>query len=1097
MLDSLEKLKEELHRAHQALASAEQRCAHDFAMQQSKTKELLDTCSKIESAYQEWLAALDVVDDLILLYDTDFRILRCNQAYKRRAGLPIDKIIGQIYYDIFPKSEGPIRFGSKSSAVPETKESGLVTVGGTIYRSRVFPVKDKHGKRPYIIHSFVDITEQRASQDRLSASHDLLESIVENVPSHIYWKDKSLHYLGGNSKFAREIGIETPQRLMGLSDLELPEGVLNPCSEERERRVMDSGTPEIGYEVNHVAADGRAVWLRCSTIPLFSAEHDVFGVLNLYDDITERRENLERLKLFRTLMDHSHDAIEVIDPVTTRFYDVNNAECQTLGYTREEMLTMSVSDIDPSFTPEMFKSLHVKLSETGSARFEGVHRRKDGSTFPVEISAQIVELDKPYAVNIVRDITERKLAEEQTRLTARVFTHAREGIMITAADGAIVDVNESFTRITGYERNDVLGQNPRLLSSGLQGPAFYKELWKELIEQGYWFGEIWNRRKNGEVYAEMLTISAIRDDQGEIRNFISLFSDITATKKYEQQLEHVAHYDALTNLPNRVLLADRLHQGMVHVQRHGQSLAVVYLDLDGFKAVNDQYGHNVGDQLLMAVARNMKATLREEDTLARIGGDEFIIILLDLADVNSSVGSLERLLAAAAQPVHVGEYELKVSASLGITFYPQPSSDDVDADQLIRQADQAMYMAKQAGKNRYHIFDNVLDHSVRIHYENVERMRQALIQREFVLYYQPKVNMRTGTIIGVEALIRWQHPERGLLSPAAFLPSIEEQVLSIELGEWVINTALEQSTRWKAQGLNVPVSVNVGARQLLQEGFVARLQSILHSHSDFEPGDLTIEILETSALEDLGRASLAMESCHKLGVQFALDDFGTGYSSLSYLKKLAVAEIKIDQTFVCDMLDDPDDLSILEGVIGLSRAFRRNVIAEGVETVAHGEMLLRMGCDLGQGYGIARPMPGETFTAWAASWRPESSWIGLPAIRRIDEPLLFAGVDHRAWIIALTKFLKDEEQFPPPLDHRHCKFGTWLGADGQSRYGKSSTFQTIVELHHKVHLLAEELLVLSAERGKAVAMEQLESLFSLRDNLLNQLNLLIHEASVE
>lgn len=850
MPDTLEKLKEELQRAHQALATAEQRCANDFVLQQSRTQELLETCSKIENAYQEWLAALDVVDDLIFLYDTDYRILRCNLAYQRRAGLPIDQIIDQIYFEIFPKSDGPIRFGSNSDAVSDTKESGLVTVGDTIYRSRVFPVQDRQGKRPYIIHSLVDITEQ-------------------------------------------------------------------------------------------------------------------------------------------------------------------------------------------------------------------------------------------------------KQVEEKTRLSARVFTDAREGIMITAANGAIVDVNESFTRITGYERNEVLGQNPRLLSSGLQGPSFYKALWQELTEQGYWFGEIWNRRKNGEVYAEMLTISAIRDDAERIQNFIALFSDITATKKYEQQLEHVAHYDALTNLPNRVLLADRLHQGMVHVQRHGQSLAVVYLDLDGFKAVNDQYGHNVGDQLLMAVARNMKATLREEDTLARIGGDEFIIILLDLADVNSCVGSLERLLAAAAQPVHVSEHVLKVSASLGITFYPQPSSGDVDADQLIRQADQAMYLAKQAGKNRYHIFDDILDRTVRVHYENVERVRQALIQREFVLHYQPKVNMRTGNIIGVEALIRWQHPERGILSPAAFLPSIEDQPLSIELGEWVIDTALEQSTRWKAQGLAIPVSVNVGARQLLQEGFVARLQSILDSHSDFEPGDLTIEILETSALEDLGRASQAMESCQKLGVQFALDDFGTGYSSLSYLKKLPVAEIKIDQTFVCGMLDDPDDLSILEGVMGLSRAFRRDVIAEGVETVAHGEMLLRMGCDLGQGYGIARPMPGENIPAWAASWRPEPGWIGLPVIRQIDEPLLFAGVDHRAWIIALTKFIKDEEPFPPPLDHRHCKFGIWLSSEGQSRYGTSPTFQIIVKLHHKVHALAAELLLLSTEHGKEVAMTRLDALFDLRDNLLNQINILINEASLE
>ena len=1095
MPDTLEKLKRELHGAQRALSEAEKRCDRDFEKQQSKTKELLDTCSKVERAYQEWLAALDVVDDPIFLYDSDFRILRCNQAYKLRAGLPIDQIIGQIYFDIYPKNDGPIRFGGSSSNVPNKKESGIFVVGDTIYRSRAFPVKSQSGGHPYIIHILIDITEQRQAQARLSASRDLMESIVENVPLRIYWKDRDLRYLGGNTAFAREMGIESSDELFGLSDAELKNGALNPCTSERELRVMDSGAPEISYEVEHTTMDGREVWLSCSTVPLRSAEKDIFGVLNLYEDITERRANLERLKLFRTLLDHSRDAIEVIDPVTTKFYDVNDTECRALGYSREEMLSMSISDIDPSFNLEMFQILNTQLHQTGSARFEGVHRRKDGTTFPVEISAQIVQLDKPYSVNIVRDITERRLAEEKTRLAARVFTHAREGIMITGADGAIVDVNESFTRITGYERGDVIGQNPRLLSSGRQGASFYKELWKELLEQGYWFGEIWNRRKNGEVYAEMLTISVVSDDQGQPKNFIALFSDITATKKYEQQLEHVAHYDVLTNLPNRVLLADRLYQAMVHVQRHGQSLAVVYLDLDGFKSVNDNHGHNVGDQLLMAVAQNMKKTLREEDTLARIGGDEFIVILQDLSDVNSCVPSLNRLLAAASQEVLVGVNPLKVSASLGITFYPQSFSEDVDADQLIRQADQAMYLAKQAGKNRYHVFDEVLDRTVRSHYENVERLRQALNQREFVLYYQPKVNMRSGEIVGAEALIRWNHPEQGILPPSEFLPSIEEQPLSVELGEWVINTALEQVTNWKAQGLVVPVSVNVGARQLLQGDFVSRLRMILDNHPDFNPHDLTLEILETSALEDLSRASQVLESCHAFGVHFALDDFGTGYSSLSYLKKLPVAEIKIDQTFVCDMLDDPDDLSILEGVMGLSRAFRRKVIAEGVETVAHGEMLLRLGCEMGQGYGIARPMPGEDFPEWVASWKPEPSWINLPMIRRIDEPLLFAGVDHRAWILALSRFLEDVEQAPPPLDHRHCKFGMWLSSEGHSRYGSSSVFQSIVELHHKVHALAEELLALSAECGKAMALSRLGELFTLRDTLLNQLRQLLREVS--
>ena len=320
------------------------------------------------------------------------------------------------------------------------------------------------------------------------------------------------------------------------------------------------------------------------------------------------------------------------------------------------------------------------------------------------------------------DITGRKQAEEQLRLAASVFSHAREGILITAADGTILDVNDAFTRITGYSRDEALGRNPRILSSGLHHPEIFAALWRDLVEKGHWYGEIWNRRKCGEVYAEMLTISAVRDDQGRIAHYVGLFSDITFLKEHEQQLEHIAHYDALTSLPNRVLLADRLQQAMAQAQRRGQHMVVALLDLDGFKVINDGHGHETGDHLLMTVAARMKQVLREGDTLARLGGDEFVAVLIDLADIEACVPMLTRLLAAAAQPVSVADVVLQVSASLGVTFYPQ--ADEVDADQLLRQADQAMYQAKQAGKNRYHVFDAEQDRSLRTTHETLEQIHQ-------------------------------------------------------------------------------------------------------------------------------------------------------------------------------------------------------------------------------------------------------------------------------------------------------------------------------------------------------------------------------------
>jgi diguanylate cyclase (GGDEF)-like protein/PAS domain S-box-containing protein len=544
--------------------------------------------------------------------------------------------------------------------------------------------------------------------------------------------------------------------------------------------------------------------------------------------------------------------------------------------------------------------------------------------------------------------------------------------MITDASNQIVDINPAFTRMTGYELNEVVGLDPAFLHSGRHESDFYLEMWQQINATGRWQGEIWNRRKNGEAYDEILNISAVRNDSGKTVSYVGIFSDITPLKEHRQQLEHIAHYDALTNLPNRVLLADRLQQAMIMSQRRNNSVAVVYLDLDGFKAVNDTYGHEFGDELLIEVSQRMKDTLRDSDTLARIGGDEFVVVLVDLEQMTDCEPLLIRLLQAAAEPVKMGDIILQVSASIGVTFYPQ---DKVDADQLVRHADQAMYGAKQMGKNRYHLFDIHQDIVIKTQRESLDHIRRALNQQEFTLYYQPKVNMKSGKVIGAEALIRWQHPERGLLPPAVFLPIIESHPISIELGEWVINTALTQMGEWQAAGLHIPVSVNIGARQIQQQDFSANLSALLSKHPDVQPSSLELEVLETSALGDVTEVSAIMHACLELGVSFALDDFGTGYSSLTYLRRLPADMLKIDQSFVRDMLDDPGDLAIINGIIGLASAFQRQVIAEGVETIAHGSQLLSMGCMLAQGYGIARPMPASDLPNWVANWKPDAAWM--------------------------------------------------------------------------------------------------------------------------
>jgi diguanylate cyclase (GGDEF)-like protein/PAS domain S-box-containing protein len=780
---------------------------------------------------------------------------------------------------------------------------------------------------------------------------------------------------------------------------------------------------------------------------------------------------------------------------------VNPAAAATLGYSPEELIGTSSyavwhshhADGQPH-TDEAESPIYQTLTQGISHTSDGDYfQNKEGTLLPVTYtSSPIIEHRKVVgAVLTFRDITERKQNEVALRLSASVFANSVEGVIITDADNRIIDVNPAFSNITGYRHDEVLGLNPKLLNSGRQGPEFYARMWDSLREQDFWQGELWNRRKNGECYPEMFSISVVRDNDGALQHYIGVFSDITHLKKHEAELNRIAHYDTLTGVPNRRLLADRLEQAIVCSRRNGKTMAICYLDLDGFKSINDHHGHEAGDQLLIAVATRMKDALRKGDTLARVGGDEFVAVLLDLADVASSIPMLSRLLAAADQPVQAGDLVFQVSASIGVTFYPQ--TEEADADLLLRQADQAMYQAKLSGKNRYHVFDAELDRSVRGHHESLERIRRALIAREFVLYYQPKVNMRTGEVIGAEALIRWQHPECGLLAPVEFLPVIENHPLSVEIGEWVIDTALNQIAVWRAEGLNIPVSVNVSARQLQQTDFVERLREILALHPDVIPSCLELEVLETSALEELARVAEVIESCREIGVMFALDDFGTGYSSLTYLKRLAVAQLKIDQSFVCNMLNDPSDLAILEGVLGLAAAFQRQVIAEGVETVEHGVLLLQLGCVRAQGYGIARPMPAADFPAWAATWKPDPAWVDLPAVHPENLPALVASVKHRAWIMAFEAFLTGLRVTPPPLDHRQCCFGIWLDAEGKARHGAQPVFKAIKQVHYQMHELATGMMELHTAGRNPEALAKVAELYNLRDGLLEQLKPLVQE----
>ena len=768
----------------------------------------------------------------------------------------------------------------------------------------------------------------------------------------------------------------------------------------------------------------------------------------------------------------------------------NEASEGLYGYLRDEALGRRLEDLiapEPGHPTNIDGATARMTQGTVSQGEEFVLRHKDGSPVPV-FSSHATQTGPagPETYRIDISLAALKRAEEQLRQAASVFEHANEGIAITDAEATILDVNAAFTRITGYLREEVLGRNPRMLKSEEHGPAFYADLWRILLDQGSWKGEIWNRRKNGEVYPEMLTISAVRGTDGRPQRYVALFSDISAQKAHQRQLEHVAHYDALTGLPNRVLLADRMLQAMEQAWRRDQQIAVVYLDLDGFKAINDQYGHGTGDQLLMVLGERMKLVLRKGETLARLGGDEFVAVLVDLPDADTCMPLLQRLQAVVAQPIHEEARTLQVSASIGVSFYPQMEA--IDADQLLRQADQAMYQAKVSGKNRYHLFDAAYDRDLRGHHETIARLRDALANREFVLYFQPKVNMRLGTVIGAEALIRWQHPERGLLPPDAFLPVLQNHALMIKLGEWVIETALSQVAAWRASGLALPVSVNIDAMQLSQPDFVDKLRASLKRHPSVQPWDLELELLETSALQDVAGVSEVIRAGQALGISFSLDDFGTGYSSLTYLKRLPVASLKIDQTFVRDMLEDPDDLAILEGVIGLASSFRRKVIAEGVETEAHGQTLLQLGCELGQGYAIAKPMPALQVPRWITHWQPNACWAATTPIHRDALPVLYCIVERRFWLNSLQNYLKGEQSNPPALDISHnCHMGRWLEANSRARGSNRFEYARIQTLHERASRKGGELVGLKTRGDAEKALSRFLEIETVHEELLDAL----------
>ncbi len=951
---------------------------------------------------------------------------------------------------------------------------------------------DAQGKPLALKGTVQDITDVKQVEAALRESEETLQEAQRIAGLGIHVQDLSTGAWSASDILREILGVGPDYDLSFSNWMGLVHPEDRAAVGARFAREALSERPQFEFEHRIIRNSDKAVrWVRAVGKMDLDSSGGLAKLRGTVQDITDvkhveaaLRESKELLQMF---IQHAPAALAMLDR-EMRYLAVSRRWLEMHSLGDVEIIGRSHYDIF-SKTPKSWREEHrrclagetLEMSERELARADGsvqwlrreIHpwRAGDGSVGGIVIFSE--------------DITERRLAEERMRLAATVFTGAREGITITDPTGRILEVNDAFTRITGYTREEALGRNPRILQSGLQGKDFYRNMWDSLARDGSWSGEIWNRTKGGDLYAEMLTINAIRDASGHVKQYVGLFTDITEVKEHEQQLELAAHYDALTRLPNRALLVDRLRQAMAQARRHNQLLGVACFDLDGFKAINDGYSHFSGDALLTALAFRMNHALGDGDTLARLGGDEFGAIILDIPDRDACLPTLKHLLEVVAEEVQIGDAALRVTASAGVTFYPQ--AEEVDADLLLRQAYQALHEAKLAGKNGYRIFDPSHDLIARSRHENIEHIRRALAAHEFVVYYQPKVNMRTGKVIGAEALIRWQHPERGLLPPGMFLPVIEDHPLIAEVGEWVIESALTQMEAWQDSGLEIPVSVNVSAFELQQPDFVDRLRARLAAHPRVKPSHLELEVLETSALQDVALSSQVLAACREAGVQISVDDFGTGYSSLVYLKRLPADVLKIDQSFVRDMPDEPENLTILRGILGLAEAFRRKVIAEGVETVEHGLMLLQLGCDFAQGYGIARPMPAQELPAWSATWRADPRWMEVPAVDASNRAVLFAIVEHRAWYGHFLAHLQGTRPTPPVLDADPCSLSTWIESQRQSVGGMSPSVQAIETLHQQLHSLAAEICNAHADGRNQDGLGLVRQLRYLHERCLKRL----------
>ncbi len=717
----------------------------------------------------------------------------------------------------------------------------------------------------------------------------------------------------------------------------------------------------------------------------FDANDQPTRMLGTIQDITERKLAEEALRsseshannlavMLRLISDNVPDMIWAKD-LNKRFLFANKAICEQL---------LSATDTDePIGKDDMFFALRernrhsddphwhtfgelcqdsdaITLDQGKPSQFDEYGNIRGKFLFLDVHKAPFVN-EKGEVIGVVgsaRDVTEQKAAEEKLQLASLVLQNSSEAMFVTDANSRIVDINPAFTKLTGYDLDEVMGKNPNILHSGRQSHDFYREMWSELERTGRWQGEIWNRRKNGDIYAEWQTINTVYHEDGSIDRRVALFSDITEKKKSEEVIWNQANFDYLTKLPNRRMFRDRLLQDIKKAHRSGLKLALLFLDLDNFKEVNDSLGHDLGDSLLVEAAQRISACVRESDTVARLGGDEFTIILTELDDTSHVERIAENIIQSLNQPFHLNDEHAYVSASIGITLYPD---DATEVEGLLKNADQSMFVSKRAGRNRFSYFTNTMQEAAQHRLHIINDLRIALADAQFQLYYQPIVDLQTGEIHKAEALLRWFHPTRGMISPAEFIPLAEESGIIHELGDWVFTESVKQARHWQSiYGTDFQISMNVSPVQMQAKNNISQWLHQLNK-TGLSGQNFVFEITEGLLLDTTPHITAQLLSFRDAGIQVAIDDFGTGYSSLSYLKRLDIDYLKIDQSFIANLAPESSDMALCEAIVVMAHKLGLKVIAEGVETAEQNELLSSIGCDYVQGYFHSKPLPTKQF----------------------------------------------------------------------------------------------------------------------------------------